>query len=99
MSLEALQKAALSHQSGKAADWLSGRGLAGNARIGQTLTVEQGWERAVETALGDYLEAVCVDRLEDVAGGLEGFSSGKLALVEPSETADLSAPGSLPPRR
>jgi chromosome segregation protein len=100
MSLEALQKAALSHQSGKAADWLAGRGLASNARIGQTLEVVQGWERAVETALGDYLEAVCVDRLEDVAGGLDGFNSGKLALVEPSAlfgatSADPSDPGSL----
>jgi len=95
MSLEALQKAALSHQSGKAADWLAGRGLAGNTRVGQTLEVEQGWERAVETALGDYLEAVCVDRLEEVAGALDGFNSGRLALVEPSEVAELSQPGSL----
>jgi chromosome segregation protein len=95
VSLEALQKAALSHQAGKAADWLAGRGLAGNTRVGQTLEVEQGWERAVETALGDYLEAVCVDRLEDLAGGLDGFNSGRLALVEPSEISEQSQPGSL----
>jgi chromosome segregation protein len=95
VSLEALQKAALSHQAGKAADWLAGRGLANNTRVGQTLEVESGWERAVETALGDYLEAVCVDRLEDVAGGLDGFNSGRLALVEPSEISDQSQPGSL----
>ena len=28
---------------------------------------EAGWERAVETALGDYLEAVCVERLDELA--------------------------------
>jgi chromosome segregation protein len=95
VSLEALQKAALSHQTGKAADWLAARGLAGNTRVGQTLDVELGWERAVETALGDYLEAVCVDRLEEVAGALDGFNSGRLALVEPSEVEDFTQPGSL----
>ena len=34
MSLEALQKAALSHEAGRAAEWLAGRGLAGNTRVG-----------------------------------------------------------------
>jgi len=95
MSLEALQKAALSHQAGKAADWLANRGLAGNTRVGQTLEVEAGWERAVETALGDYLEAVCVERLDEVAGALDGFSSGRLALIEQNGASDGAVPGSL----
>jgi len=95
VSLEALQKAALSHQSGKAADWLAGRGLAGSTRVAQTLEVEQGWERAVETALGDYLEAVCVDRLDEVARALDGFTSGKLAIIEQDGQADAGVPGSL----
>jgi chromosome segregation protein len=84
LSLEALQKAALSHEAGRAAEWLAGRGLGGNTRVAQTLEVESGWERAVETALGDYLEAVCVDRLDDIASALDGFNSGRIALVEPS---------------
>ena len=81
-SLEAVQKAALSDNAGKAAEWLAGTGLTNQPRVAQTLDVESGWERAVETALGDYLEAVCVDDLDGLAGALEGFSKGRLALVQ-----------------
>jgi chromosome segregation protein len=95
MSLEALQKAALSHEAGRATEWLAGRGLAGNTRVAQTLEVDTGWERAVETALGDYLEAVCVDRLDEVASALDGFNSGRVALIEPDGVAATPVPGSL----
>jgi chromosome segregation protein len=81
-SLEAVQKAALSDNAGKAAEWLSGTGLADRPRVAQTLEVESGWERAVETALGDYLEAVCVDDLDNLAQSLQSFSKGRIALVE-----------------
>ena len=81
-SLEAVQKAALSDSAGKAAEWLAGTGLTNQPRVAQTLDVEPGWERAVETALGDYLEAVCVDDLDGLAVALEGFSKGRLALVQ-----------------
>jgi chromosome segregation protein len=80
-SLEAVQKAALTDNSGGAAEWLSGTGLTHRPRVAQTLEVESGWERAVETALGDYLEAVCVDDLDGLAESLAGFSKGRIALV------------------
>ena len=95
MSLEALQKAALSHEAGRATEWLAGRGLAANTRVAQTLEVESGWERAVETALGDYLEAVCVDRLDDLASALDGFNSGRVALIENDRASESPVPGSL----
>ncbi len=84
LSLEALQKAALAHNAGRAEEWLDRSGLAGRPRLAEALEVEEGWERAVETALGDYLEAVCVERLDEVAGALEGLSSGRVALIEHS---------------
>jgi len=87
-SLEAVQKAALSDNAGKAAEWLAGTGLTHRPRVAQTLDVESGWERAVETALGDYLEAVCVEDLDGLAQALEGFTKGRLALMD--------AEGSLP---
>ncbi|HXO16308.1 MAG TPA: AAA family ATPase, partial [Steroidobacteraceae bacterium] len=62
-SLEALQAAALSDHAGQAGEWLRGAGLAARPRLAAALEVESGWERAVETVLGDYLEAVCVERL------------------------------------
>ena len=83
VSLEALQKAALSREADRARRMAGGRGprqatarrAAAGCRLG-------GWERAVETALGDYLEAVCVDELDDVAGALDELTSGRVALIE-----------------
>ncbi len=43
--------------------------------------------RAVETALGDYLEAVCVDDLDSLAQALESFSKGRIALMQTSSDA------------
>jgi chromosome segregation protein len=87
-SLEAIQKAALTDNAGGAAEWLSGKGLTHQPRVAQTLEVESGWERAVETALGDYLEAVCVDDLDGLAESLAGFSKGRIALVHATGSSD-----------
>lgn len=81
-SLEALQAAALSDQAGEPKEWLRSAGLATRPRLAAQLEVEPGWERAVETALGDYLEALCVERLDDVTDALSGLSAGRLALLE-----------------
>ena len=60
-SLEALQHAALGQEKNVALDWLKANGIADNARLGESLQVEAGWETAVETVLGSLLEAVTVD--------------------------------------
>jgi chromosome segregation protein len=86
-SLEAVQKAALTASAGQATEWLSEVGLAGRTRVAQTLEVETGWELAVETALGDYLEAVCIERLDDLATPLERLARGRVALVEAGAAA------------
>jgi chromosome segregation protein len=96
-SLEAVQKAALTASAGQATEWLKDVGLAGHTRIAQTLEVETGWELAVETALGDYLEAVCIERLDDLATPLERLARGRVALVEdvPAPAGHLPAPSGL----
>ena len=81
-SLEALQAAALNDHAGETAAWLAQSGLAGRPRLAATLEVEPGWERAVETVLGDYLEAVCVEELEAAAGALEQLNTGRVTLIE-----------------
>jgi chromosome segregation protein len=86
VALEAVQKAALSHNAPRAGEWLTSSGLAARERVAQQLDVSGGWERAVETALGDYLEAVCVERLEDVETALGKLSAGRIALVEQGAT-------------
>jgi chromosome segregation protein len=78
VSLEALQRAALGEGQGKVVDWLRSRGLEDRPRLARQLSVDPGWERAVETVLGAYLEAVCVESIEDVAGTLESLTTGTL---------------------
>jgi chromosome segregation protein len=90
-SLEALQAAALSDHAGRAGEWLREAGLAARPRLAAALEVESGWERAVETVLGDYLEAVCVERLEEVSGALGALAAGRITLVE----SGGAAPGGL----
>jgi chromosome segregation protein len=83
MSLEALQQAALREKNARAGAWLSG--LAASARqprLAETLEVQAGWERAVETVLGDYLEAVGVDALEQLAASLGGLDGGSVTFFE-----------------
>jgi chromosome segregation protein len=81
VSTEALQQAALGKASGKITEWLKSKSLDQNPRVAQQLRVEHGWERAVETVLGSYLEAVCVDGLDSVTDLLGGFDGGHLVVV------------------
>ena len=92
VSIEALQQAALGKASGKVTQWLAAQSLDQKPRLAQQLRVERGWERAVETVLGSYLQAVCVDGIDSVAAMLDSFDGGHLALVIGAETAP-AAPG------
>ena len=92
VSLEALQRAALGQGQGKVVEWLASRGLGANQRLAQQITVDPGWERAVETVLGSYLEAVCVESIDDVAGMLESLGSGTVTFFS-AGVAAAAAPG------
>ena len=81
-SLEALQKAALGKDDTARGEWLTGHGLEQAPRLAQQLQVEPGWETAVETVLGDYLEAVCVDDLTDLTAALDELGQAELALID-----------------
>jgi chromosome segregation protein len=94
-ALEALQTAALSKHAGQAAEWLRGAGLSERPRLAATLEVAAGWERAVETALGDYLEAVCVPQLESAAAALPQLTVGSVLLLEGEPVSAGGAPSSL----
>jgi chromosome segregation protein len=81
-SLEALQQAALGKEDRPVNQWLERQGLSGKKRFAQQLEVESGWERAVETVLGDTLEAVCVDEIDDLSRTLGELDKSNLSLVE-----------------
>jgi len=89
-SLDALQQAALGQSDEQVVEWLRGQGIAERPRLAQELRVESGWERAAEVVLGPFLEAVCVDDVDPVAGALESLAAGGLGLVD--RRADASGP-------
>ncbi|NNF16262.1 MAG: chromosome segregation protein SMC [Gammaproteobacteria bacterium] len=93
-SLEALQQAALGGGQSDVYQWLEGAGLASNPRVAQQLQVAPGWELAVETVLGDYLEAVCVDGLDSVAAVLGDIGEVSVSFMDQRETA-VPAPRTL----
>ncbi len=80
-SLEALQQAALGEGDEGIKDWLRGAGLEGNKRVAQTLSVDDGWDKAVETVLGEYLQAVCVADITPVTESIAGLRSGALTVL------------------
>ncbi|WP_252176378.1 chromosome segregation protein SMC [Endozoicomonas sp. 4G] len=82
-SLEALQQAAMGQDTGVMV-WLEQHGLASAPRLAEKLQVESGWELAVETVLGDSLQALCVDDLDPVAGLLGSLEQGAAVLLEAS---------------
>lgn len=94
-AVEALQAAALNDGSGETRGWLESSGLAQEPRLAARLEVAPGWERAVETVLGDTLEAVCVTDLEAAAQRVPSFASGRLTLLEGSAGAHAEAAHSL----
>ncbi len=95
VSSEALQKAALGQAQGKVVEWLASRRLDSLPRLAQQLEVSRGWERAVETALGGYLEAVCSDSLDAVAEFVDSLDAGQVTFAELSGPAPAAAAGSL----
>lgn len=82
-SLEALQQAAMGQDTGVMV-WLQQHGLASAPRLAEKLQVESGWELAVETVLGDSLQALCVDDLDPVAGFLNSLEQGTAVLLDAS---------------
>ena len=81
-SLEALQKAALGEGDEGIQEWLENSGLDTNRKVAQTLDVADGWEKAVETVLGDYLQAICVSDITPVTENIAKLRSGHLTILE-----------------
>ncbi len=80
-SLEALHQASL-HQDTGTIEWLEQHQLNEHTRLMDKLQVDAGWERSVETVLGDSLQAVCLDSLDPVADALGALEQGSLVLLE-----------------
>jgi len=91
-SLQALQQAALGKADDRLNKWLQEQGLWETPRLAQSLEVEPGWERALETVLGLNLEALCVNGLDAVMDVLSGLHDGALAVFDTA--AEVTTPAS-----
>ncbi len=90
-SLEALQQAALGQADERVVTWLQQQGVGDAPRLAQQLRVQDGWEQAVEVVLGPFLEAVRVDRVDDLAHRLDDLDGGGVAIVDQSPANQAAA--------
>ena len=95
-AVAAVQEAALGRKQspGSAAErWIDANGLRDAPRLGQRLTVEPGWERAVETVLDGDLQAIVTPNAETLAAALAEVGSGRVTLIDPHRASAESANG------
>lgn len=95
-SLEALQQAALGQDNADLNEWLKNKGFDNQLRLAEGLRIDAGWELAVESVLGDSLQAICVEGLDNMETLLADFPQAKLAFVDVSAAGPSSSPGQLP---
>jgi chromosome segregation protein len=88
-SLEALQQAAKGDESER--QWLAEKGLADKPRLADSIVPAKGWELAVETVLGSYLQAIAVDDVIASIDLLDDFKKGELLLISKGASAKNTA--------
>ena len=93
-SLELLQQHAMGKDKKDLAAWLEQVGLEQQPRLAEFLEADEGWETAVETVLGSYLEAICVDSADGILSELQELSKQSLVVFETRavESEDASDP-------
>lgn len=85
-TLQALQDAALQGEQKDVQQWAKQHNLGKAPRVADRIEVESGWERAVETVLGSYLEALCTEHLDKAAASLGELRHGKIVLFDTSRS-------------
>jgi chromosome segregation protein len=83
-SLSALQTTAIGKKDNPLMKWLAEHNLDQHPRLAENVEVEAGWELAVEKVLGSYLQAVCMQDMQDVASLLGDFKQGNLCMMTKS---------------
>ncbi|MGD9584348.1 MAG: chromosome segregation protein SMC [Lysobacterales bacterium] len=96
-SLEALQHAALGQEQTAASAWLAELGLGRGQRLGEVLQVEEGFERAVETVLAGWLDAVITASPLAGVSALDRLGAANISLLAPGQAGTPPA-GSLAAR-
>ena len=91
-SLELLQQHAMGKDNKNLSTWLESMNLGNNQRLAEFLEVESGWDTAVETVLGSYLEAICVASAEPIIPGLGSLINESLTLFETRAKTTTESP-------
>jgi len=89
-SLDALQQAALGEKNKAVTQWLAAQNLTHQPRLAESVKVQDGWDKALETVLGNTLQAVCVKGLDAVTSVIENLTQGELVLFDTTATSSAS---------
>ncbi len=89
-SLKALQRVVLGEEGKDVSRWLDQNGLSDAPRLMDKLKTDSGWEAAVETVLGEYLEAVCVDEINQIASSIKYIKTGRMMVLSEKTSSTLS---------
>ncbi len=95
-SLDELQRAAEGAPDAAMTEWLRGQGLESAPRLASILSVEPGWEGAVERVLGATLAAVCVSELREIPRGELELNRSQLTLIDRSMRPNAPRPDTRP---
>ncbi len=87
-SLQTLQQAGLGLDDSKTVNWLEEQGFSKQARLAQVLSVEEGYETALEAVLGEQLQAVCLRNVDDL--NLSNSLPPHLQLLYPPKHSNAS---------
>ncbi len=93
-ALETLQRHALGKDRRALQQWLEAHQWHQVPRLAEKMEVERGWETAVETVLGSWLEALTLDDLQSVADTADSLKNENASFLEPSSPPS-PPPGSL----
>ena len=92
-SLEALQQSALGQDQRQVHDLLQQKGLSHHSKLAQEVSVESGWETALEVVLGEHLDSLCIDDLGQFGDQVNDLTEGAVGGIEQRSTT-LSITGS-----
>ncbi len=95
-SLEVLQQHAMAKDNQTINKWLARHSLTENPRLAELITVETGWEFAIETVLARELHAISVTDLTEISGDLSALTNESVMFVEVEESAKFIATSELP---
>jgi len=97
-SLQAMQEAELRGSDDSLQQWLERQGIDQAPRLAQQIETDPEWTLAVETVLGDFLQAVVTDEPHAHLDDLESLDHASLSLIGPDPVSGAAVDGSLAAR-